>query len=325
MDVKFWQQRPVLITGATGLVGSWLTRSLTDQHALVTALVQDVHERSPFWDQQRQNPIHWVYGQMEDLSTLEKAIMIAQPDTVFHLGAQTIVGNALANPWMTFESNVRATYNLLEACRRYGQNIKAIVIASSDKAYGDSERLPYTEDMRLNGIAPYDASKVCTEVIAQSYAKTYGLPIIIARCGNIYGEGDINFSRLVPGTIKSLLHDERPIIRSDGKFMRDYVYVKNVAYVYMSLASLAHAGKAIGEAFNYSDDQPLSVLEMVTLISRLMDKKHLAPIIQNNVRHEILNQHLSSAKLRAHVNLKTLANLEQSLLSTIAWYRDFLR
>ncbi len=322
--MDFWKDRSVLITGASGLVGSWLTEQLVLNQARVTVLLQDVHERSPFMKHAHGN-VHCFYGQLEDMSIVEKALLISEADTVFHLGAQTIVGNALTTPWITFEANVRGTYNVLEACRRQGKGLKAVVVASSDKAYGDSSRLPYTEDMPLNGIAPYDASKVCTEVIAKSYTSTYGLPVIVARCGNIYGGGDMNFSRLIPGTIKSLIFDQAPIIRSDGTFVRDYVYVKNVADVYMKLAHLAHQNKAIGESFNYSDDAPKKVLEVVEMIIRVMGKPHLKPVIQNNAAHEIHDQHLSSAKLRSYVDLAALSNMEKSLTETIGWYYEFFR
>ncbi len=322
--MDFWKDRSVLITGASGLVGSWLTEQLVLNQARVTVLLQDVHARSPFMKNAHGN-VHCFYGQLEDRVIVEKALLISEADTVFHLGAQTIVGNALTTPWITFEANVRGTYNVLEACRGQGKGLKAVVIASSDKAYGDSSRLPYTEDMPLNGIAPYDASKVCTEVIARSYASTYGLPVIVARCGNIYGGGDMNFSRLIPGTIKSLIFDQAPIIRSDGTFVRDYVYVKNVADVYMKLAHLAHQNKAIGESFNYSDDAPKKVLEVVDMIIRVMGKPHLKPVIQNNAAHEIHDQHLSSAKLRSYVDLAQLSSMEKSLTETIGWYHEFFR
>ncbi len=325
MEINSWKNRSVLITGATGLVGCWLMHRLIAAGAQVTVLVQDVHGRSPFLDHVAHKDVHCFYGNLEDLTIVEKALLISGADTVFHLGAQTIVGNALSSPWITFESNVRGTYNLLEACRRQGKSVKAVVVASSDKAYGDSAQLPYTENMPLNGIAPYDASKVCTEVIARSYTQTYGLPVIVARCGNIYGGGDLNFSRLIPGTIKSLLFDQAPIIRSDGTFVRDYVYVKNVAEVYMKLAQLAHQGRSVGEAFNYSDDMPKTVIEIVTHITRLMGKEHLKPVIQNSVVHEIHDQHLSSAKLRGTVDCGQLSDLDAALTETIGWYREFFR
>lgn len=325
MEINSWKNRSVLITGATGLVGSWLTKELLAVQAQVSVLVQDVHGQSPFLQYAKDQNVHYIYGQLEDLASVEKALLISSADTVFHLGAQTIVGSAVTSPWITFESNIKGTYNLLEACRRQGKAIKSIVVASSDKAYGDSVKLPYTEDMPLNGIAPYDASKVCTEVIAKSYTKTYGLPIIVARCGNIYGGGDFNFSRLIPGTIKSLIDDQAPIIRSDGTFVRDYVYVKNVAHVYAALAQLAYEGKAIGEAFNYSDDTPKKVIEVVNDIIRLMDKKHIKPVIENSVTHEIHDQHLSSGKLRKYVNLNQLSNMDVGLTETIGWYHEFFR
>ena len=221
-----WTGRRVFVTGATGIVGSWLVKRLLELGAYVVALVRD-------WDPQtelvRSGDIlrtNVVNGRLEDYDTLERAINEHEIDTVFHLGAQPIVTTALRNPLPTFEANIRGSYNLLEACRVHRSLVKRVVVASSDKAYGDAPSLPYTEDMPANGRHPYDVSKSCTDLLALSYAHTYDLPVTVARCGNIYGGGDLNWSRIVPGTIRSLWHGERPIIRSNGLFTRDYIYVR---------------------------------------------------------------------------------------------------
>ena len=325
LEVNFWAGRRIFLTGGTGLVGSWVADALVQAKAQVTVLVQDVHPMGHFFGSGTHQHCHIVYGRFEDMDVLERALCISEAEVVIHLGAQAIVDHALAAPLLTFESNVRGTYNLLECCRRHAKSIKSIVVASTDKAYGTNEQLPYVEEMPLKGVHPYDASKVCTEIIARSYHETYGLPLILVRCGNIFGGGDLNFSRLVPGTIKSLLFDERPILRSDGTFVRDYVYVKNVARVYLSLAQLLYNGKASGEAFNYSDDNPLTVMAVVEAIARCLKKTKLKPVILNQAKHEIHDQHLSCAKLRKFVQLDGLADFEASLDETIRWYREFFR
>ncbi len=242
-----WTGRRVFVTGATGIVGSWLVRRLLDDGALVVALVRD-------WDPQTElirsgdiGRTHVVNGALEDYASLERTVNEHEIDTVFHLGAQTIVGSAYRSPLPTFEANIRGTYNLLEVCRVHSGLVGSIVVASSDKAYGESPTLPYAEDMPLAGRHPYDVSKSCTDLLAATYAHTYGLPVTVARCGNIYGGGDLNWSRIVPGTVRSLLAEEQPIIRSDGKFTRDYIYVQDVVDAYLRLAHSAADDGVRGE------------------------------------------------------------------------------
>lgn len=319
-----WSNRRVFITGATGMIGSWLVKELLARGAYVIALVQDADPQSEFFrsGDYRQSSI--VNGHLEDFWTLERAINEYETDTIFHLGAQTLVGVAHRFPLPTFEANIRGTYNLLEACRLHMDVVQRVVIASSDKAYGEQSHLPYTEEMPLNGRHPYEVSKSCADLIAQAYHHTYGLPVAIARCGNVYGGGDLNWSRIVPGTIRSFLRGERPIIRSDGTYVRDYIYVKDVVHAYMRLAEFLDNDQVRGEAFNFSLEKPMTVLEMVGMIQKLMDCKHIEPDIRNCAEGEIRSQYLSAEKARKVLGWEPVFDLETGLRETIAWYRTFL-
>jgi len=318
-----WSQHRVLVTGATGIVGSWLVKRLLQDGALIVTLIRD-------WDPQseliRSGAIYRtsvVNGALEDYSTIERAINEYEIDTVFHLGAQTIVGTALRSPLPTFEANIRGTYNLLDACRVHNSLVKRVVVASSDKAYGDVKTLPYTEDMVPYGRFPYDVSKSCTDLIARSYGETYDLPVTIARCGNIYGGGDLNWSRIVPGTIRSFLGNERPIIRSDGKFTRDYIFVLDIVQAYLLAASRGQDKGISGEAFNFSGEQPWNVLDITKKIQEIMGCQHLEPIILNQASAEIRDQYLDSNKAKRMLNWAPLYSLEKGLTETIEWYKEF--
>jgi len=264
-----------------------------------------------------------VNGPLEDFATVERAINENEVDTVLHLGAQTIVGTAHRFPRPTLEANIRGTYNLLEACRLHRDLVYHIVIASSDKAYGEQQCLPYVEEMPLNGRHPYEVSKSCADLIAQAYYHTYGLPLAIARCGNVYGGGDLNWSRIVPGTIRAFLRGERPIIRSDGTYIRDYIYVKDVANAYLRLAEGLDKEGVKGEAFNFSTESPQQVLELVVVIQRLMGCEHLSPAIENSATGEIRNQFLSAAKARTLLDWHPQYSLDAGLQETIDWYRHY--
>ena len=319
----FWRERRVLVTGATGIVGSWLVRELLAQGANVAALVRDADPQSELLrsgDIQRCTVFN---GVVEDFWTLERAISLHEAEYVFHLAAQTIVGVAQRNPFTTFEANVRGTYNLLEACRIHASIVRGVVVASSDKAYGEVDALPYVETMPLQGRQPYEVSKSCTDLIASSYCHSYGVPVTIARCGNIYGGGDLNWSRIVPGTIRSLLRRERPIIRSDGASRRDYIYVKDVVSAYMLLGERSGDVGVRGEAFNFSDESPLTVMEIVNAIRRLMGSD-LGPDVRNTARGEIRNQYLSAAKARGTLDWRVTFDRDDALRETIAWYRGLL-
>ena len=321
---EFWREKKVFVTGATGLIGGWLVRALLDSQAYVVVLVRDWDPQSELIRSGLINQTYVVNGQLEDYATLDRAINEHEIDTVFHLGAQTIVGSALRSPLPTFESNIRGTYNLMEACRVHDGLVKRVVVASSDKAYGDSDVLPYTEDMPLIGRHPYDVSKSCTDLIAITYHRTYGVPVAVTRCGNVYGGGDLNWSRIVPGTIRSFLAKEAPIIRSDGKFLRDYVYVKDVADAYMTTAEALDNPEVRGEAFNFAHEQPRTVLEVVFAISRLMGCDEIKPIILNQAKGEILNQYLDSTKAKTFLGWTAKHDFDQALGETIKWYREFL-
>jgi CDP-glucose 4,6-dehydratase len=319
----FWKERRVFVTGATGIVGSCLVRELLDNGANVAVLVRDADPQSELLrsgDLQRCTVFN---GTVEDLWTLERAISLHEAEYVFHLAAQTIVGVAHRNPFTTFETNVRGTYNLLEACRIHGSLVRGVIVASSDKAYGEVDALPYVETMALRGRHPYEVSKSCTDLIASSYCHSYGVPVVIARCGNIYGGGDLNWSRIVPGTIRSLMRGERPVLRSDGTFRRDYIYVKDVALAYMLLGQHVADRSVLGEAFNFSDESPLSVLDIVNAIRRLMGSD-LDPDVRNVAQGEIRDQYLNAAKARDTLGWHASYDLDTGLSETIAWYRALL-
>lgn len=324
MTRMFWKDRRVLVTGATGLVGSWLVKELIEQNAYVVGLIRDWNPQSELFQSGAIHKIHCVTGELQSYQCLERAINEHEVDTVFHLGAQAIVGSALRSPLETFESNIRGTYNLLEACRQHSHLVKRIVIASSDKAYGSSDSLPYKEEMPPLGQHPYDVSKSCADLIAQAYAKTYQLPIAIARCGNIYGGGDLNWSRIIPGTIKSLCEKNRPIIRSDGTMTRDYLYVKDVVGAYLLLAEHVHHSSVKGEAFNFGPTKPYSVLEIVDLLRVLMSCQDLEPLVLNQVNLEIPHQYLCSQKARSILHWNPQFSLQEGLMETIAWYEKYL-
>ncbi len=324
MKSSFWANRRVFVTGATGLVGSWLVKDLLSQGAHVVVLIRDHDPQSELIRSGDINKTSVVNGALEDYATLERAINENEIGAVFHLGARPIVGAAQRNPLPTLETNIRGTYNLLEACRVHRNLVNQIVVASSDKAYGESGTLPYTEDMPLKGVHPYEVSKSCTDLITQSYASSYKLPAVIARCGNIYGGGDLNWSRIVPGTIRSLLREEAPIIRSDGKFIRDYIYVEDVTTAYLQLGQAINECDIAGEAFNFSPESPLTVLELVELIAKIMKSSHLKPIIQNQAHGEIISQYLDSSKAASVLCWKTNFNHQFGMEKTIAWYRNYL-
>lgn len=323
-DRTFWGGRTVLVTGATGLIGSWLVKDLRARGARVVAFVLDADPHSELVRSGDLGHCHVVNGDLADFAALERAVNLHETDTVFHLGAQTLVEVAHRYPLATFEANLRGTYHVLEACRIHAGIVKRVVVASSDKAYGTRTDLPYREDMPLAGNHPYEVSKTCTDLLAQTYAHTYGLPVTIARFGNVYGGGDLNWSRIVPETVRAILRGQRPVLRSDGTFIRDYVYVKDVAGAYLRMAECMDRPEVRGEAFNFSGEKPTSVLELVHAIRRLMGREDIEPEIRNTARGEIKDQYLSAAKARERLGWTPAWSLEAGLRETIDWYRTYL-
>ncbi len=319
----FWLDRPTFVTGATGLVGSWLVRRLVEAKADVICLVRDWVPNSEFVQTRLIEQVKVIRGDVRDRETLERVLGEYEIDTVIHMAAQTIVTIANRNPISTFESNIQGTWNLLEACRR-SPAVKQIVVASSDKAYGDQEVLPYSENTPLRGQHPYDVSKSAADLIATTYAVSYGLPVTITRCGNFYGGGDLNWNRIIPGTIRSILRDQRPIIRSDGEYIRDYFYVEDGAAAYMLLAEqLAIRQEIRGQAYNFSNEIQVTVSQVVRKILSLMSS-NLQPEIRNEASNEIRHQYLSAEKARKELHWHPLFTLDEGLSHTIAWYQNFL-
>ncbi len=320
---KFWRDRPALVTGATGLLGGWLVRRLLEYRADVVCLVRDWVPQSQLISEGLSERVKLVRGDICDQPLLERILGEYEIETVFHLAAQTIVGIANRNPVSTFQTNIGGGWAMLEACRR-SPLVKQVVVASSDKAYGEHENLPYDESAPLQGSHPYDVSKSCFDLLSQSYASTYGLPVAITRCGNFYGGGDLNWNRIVPGTIRSVLKGERPVIRSDGKFVRDYFYIEDAAAAYMLLAeALAEKPELAGEAFNFSNEIQVDVLGVVELILKLL-RSPLEPLVLNEASHEIRHQYLSAVKARRILGWSPLFEMEEGLERTIAWYRRYL-
>lgn len=322
-DNGFWLDRPVFVTGATGLVGSWLVKRLIAAGADVVCLVRDWIPTSELVRSSAIERVKVVRGDVRDQALLERVLGEYEINTVFHLAAQTIVTVANRNPISTFETNIQGTWALLEAYRR-SPKVQQIVVASSDKAYGDQPVLPYAESTTLQGAHPYDVSKSCADLIARSYALTYGLPVTITRCGNFFGGGDLNWNRIVPGTIRSLLRGEPPLIRSDGKYLRDYIYIEDAVTAYLDLAeALRRRPDLRGEAFNFSTESPRTVLEMVEAIGKLMNVS-IAPDVRNEASNEIHAQYLDATKAKQVLGWAPRFGLDEGLRRTIDWYRGYL-
>ena len=322
MASDIWRRRRVFVTGGTGLVGAWLTRWLVDAGADVIALVRDGLPGSNFYRFGLDTRVVTVRGSLEDYSLIERILNEYEVEAVFHLGAQTIVGIANHNPLSTFSANIQGTWNVLEAAR-HARHIKAVVLASSDKAYGTHEVLPYTEEAPLIGRHPYDVSKSCADLIGQAYWVTYKLPVAITRCGNFYGGGDLNFNRIVPGTIRSLIDGQRPIIRSDGTLIRDYFYVKDGVGAYVVTAEKLLSGQSEGEVYNFSNEIQVNVRELVDIIRHAAGRVDLEPVILNDAPNEIPHQYLSAEKARRQLGWAPAYTLEQGMVETIAWYREY--
>lgn len=317
---SYWKGKTVFVTGATGLMGSWLVKALLDQDAEVVGLVRDQTPKSMLVREGLMRRIAVVNGDLESLATMRRAIAEYQPHTVFHLAAQPLVQVAKLDPVGTLRANVAGTWNVLEACRLAGKS--NVVVASSDKAYGLNLNLPYRETFPLQGRYPYDVSKSCADLVTQMYAATYGVKTAIARCGNLFGGGDLNFSRTIPGVIQATLEGERFVIRSDGQFVRDFLYVKDAAESYLALGEhLASDDSVSGEAFNFSLGQRHTVLDVVNMVLMLMGRVDLEPVIQNNASSEIREQYLDSSKAREQLGWSPKYGMDEALKETIAWYQ----
>jgi CDP-glucose 4,6-dehydratase len=319
---SFWLDRPVLVTGCAGLLGSWLTIALVDAGACVVGLVRDEVPFSHLRRSGYQDRIVVVHGDVTDYVSMERVLAEHEIDSIFHLAAQTIVPIANRSPLSTFESNVKGTWTVLEAARR-APKVTRVVIASSDKAYGVHAKLPYTEDAPLLGCYPYDASKACAEFIARTYVATYDQPIAITRCANLYGGGDLNWSRVFPGTIRSVIRGEPPIVRSDGTMLRDYLYVRDAVNAYLMLVEKLDE-PVMAAAFNFGMDNPKTVLEIVQTIIAVSDHPELEPVVLNEAPNEIQAQYLDSGKARRVLGWNPRYSLEEGLRETLAWYRKFL-
>lgn len=320
---KFWNNKNVFITGGTGFLGSYLVKKLVNYGANVTILVRDYIPQSNIYRGEEYKKVNVVHGALEDYLLIERILGEYEIDTVFHLAAQAIVGVANRNPLGTFTSNIEGTWNILEAARR-SPLIKQVIVASSDKAYGDQEKLPYDENMPLQGKHPYDVSKSCADLIAQTYYETYKLPVCITRCGNLYGGGDLNFNRIIPQSIQSILNKEAPVIRSDGSFIRDYFYIEDAVDAYINLAEKVVDLNLGGQAFNFSNEIQLTVLELVNKILKIMGSD-IKPIILNQGSNEIIHQYLSAKKARTVLGWSPNYTIDEGLSKTIEWYKDFLK
>ncbi len=324
MKPGFWNDKKVFVTGGAGFVGAHLAAELVKICPNVVCLVRDDVPNSLFFLEGLNQKVVSVRGDLQDYFLLERILCEYEIDIVLHLGAQTIVTTALAGPVGTFKSNIEGTWNLLEACRRF-QKIKAVVVASTDKAYGPSEQLPYQESFPLLANGIYDVSKSCADLIAQAYAQSYGLPVCVTRCANLFGPGDLNFNRIVPGTIKAVFFDEELQIRSDGKFLREYFYVKDVVAAYLLLAEKMVESGIKGEVFNFGAEHRYAVNEIVDVISRLMQAAHLKKRILNQAQTEIRDQYLDAAKAGKLLGWRPRWEMEEALKETILWYEEFFR
>jgi CDP-glucose 4,6-dehydratase len=320
----FWQNKRVLVTGATGLVGSWLVKYLCDLGAQTVALVHHPDPQTELYRSGTHQNVNIVQGNLEDYALLLQAINKFEIDTVFHLAAQPLVNPAYREPLQTFETNIRGTYHILEACRQHPSLVQRVIIASSDKAYGTSDQLPYVEDMLLQGQFPYEVSKSCADLLAQAYFYSYNLPVGVTRCGNIYGGGDLNWSRLIPETIRACLQHRPVVIRSDGTFLRDYIYIKDVCNAYLTIAEQLDQDTVRGQAFNFSPERANTVLEVVDMIRTLTGAMDIEPQIVNTAQGEIHSQYLDCSKAQNILSWQPQHSLEMGLRETIEWYRAFL-
>jgi len=323
MSVKqFWHKRRVLITGASGFIGSWLTLSLLERGAEVVILAKGNMRNSLLTAKMLKEVKAIAKADITDFLKTRKVFNKYKVDTCFHLAGQPIVGIANESPFPTFDANIKGTWNVLEAARQGG--VKRLIIASADKVYGEQGELPYTEKMPLSAVHPYGASKICAELLSRTYLNTYGLPVAILRASNTYGGGDLNFSRIIPGTIKSVLNNKNPVIRGDGSSLRDFIYITDIVNAYLILAESLHKENVKGEAFNFSSGRPVSILELVKMIIKISGRKGLKPRILDKVspKNEISRQYLSIKKAGRVLGWHPQYDLEKGLKLTINWYEN---
>jgi CDP-glucose 4,6-dehydratase len=325
LDGIYWLNRNVLVTGANGFVGSWVARSLVELGARVVVLVRDTPASGGLALQGLTDKVDTVRGSLTDYPTVERALNEYGVEVCFHLAAQAIVTVANRSPISTFESNIQGSWNLLEACRR-APTVRRVVVASSDKAYGDHSQLPYTEEYELRATYPYDVSKAATDMLARSYHRTYGLPVAVTRCANIYGGGDLNYTRIIPDAIRSLIRGHDPVIRSDGTPIRDYMYAGDAADAYLTVAEQLHRDDVAGEAFNFGTESPISVLDLVNEIISVSGRPDSRARVtgQGKPAGEIDAQYLSSTKARERLGWQPRYDLRSGLRETYEWFSRFL-
>lgn len=313
--MNIFRKKNVLVTGGAGFIGSWLTKELLGREAKV--IVIDLKKNLPIAEDFSKTPV-LIQGDVRRFALIKKIIQKYNIDLIFHLAAQTLVGIANQDPLPTLKTNILGTWNVLEAARKY--RVEGVVVASSDKAYGQSVDIPYTEDAPLKGLHPYDASKSSADLLSQMYFKTYKLPLCIIRSGNVFGGGDLHFSRLIPDTVRSAFYNQRPVIRSNGRYLRDYIYIKDAVAGY-----LAAADKLDGQAFNLGTKKPQPALKVVHTVLRLMGKSHLRPRILNQAQNEIQNQSLDFSKAKKELSWRPRYSLEAGLKETIPWYIQYFK
>ncbi|MCL5004239.1 MAG: GDP-mannose 4,6-dehydratase [Patescibacteria group bacterium] len=320
MGDSFWHSRRVLVTGASGMLGSEVTHQLLSKGADVSVIIRDRVHKSRLYLEDFYRKLNIAYGDITDFEFVERVIGEYEVETVFHLAAQTQVKVGNVSPLSTFNSNIKGTWNVLEAVRLHRPHVRSLVVASSDKAYGDQKILPYNEETALQGRHPYDVSKSCADLVAQSYRVSFNLPVAVTRCGNLFGPGDLNFNRIVPGTILSLMKNEPPIIRSDGQYIRNYFYTKDAANAYLEISE--NFEKTVGQVFNVGSEERYSVLDLVSLITEEMGSS-LTPVIKNEASNEIREQYLSIDKVKRVLGWHPKYSVREALKETIAWYKKY--
>ena len=323
MNKKFWRNKKVLITGFEGFLGSNLTKTMISSGAKVFGLDIKVGRKDTILTKADYSKITVIKGSVANYELVKKIILSNNIDTIFHLAAEALVGKGYLYPRKAFLSNICGTWNILDAARILGK-VESVIVASSDKAYGSHAKLPYKEDYPLIANHPYDVSKSCADLLAYTYAHTYNLPVAVTRCGNIYGPGDFNFSRLIPDSMRCLYFDRKLSIRSDGKFVRDYVYVDDIVDGYIRIAEVLRKYDLSGEAFNLSDEKPITVLKLIDKINKIgISDKKLSYKILNKAKYEIKKQYLSSEKARRILGWKPSNSLEGGLKKTAGWYFNY--